>query len=322
MRLTTALEAKRSVLVGVLAATAIVITATTQVEQPVAAAGLLLAAGVVLFVSAQGNTDLEQRRGQQVVRSVVREAGLALITGAFLVLSLGAVADKAQGTRDKASEEAADDRQRAAEAAAAARQTLAEAATDRRESLAAQLAGELQAEAERGAKNRQDGADDAASARAGRADTEAKRSAAVAQRLENLRFVRQYDANGRVGPFGSLDLEGQSLSGLRLEGSTFSIAKLRNASLVFASLQRANFTGADMRGADLTRANLDGALLCGATLADFSAVNEVRIFGDEARLAGASFVGAKYDRATQWPASGAPLGAMLHETCFSELGSL
>jgi hypothetical protein len=118
-----------------------------------------------------------------------------------------------------------------------------------------------------------------------------------AQRLENLRFVRESSQNHSNGPFpfAKLDLQGQFLSGLRLPKADFSGANLSGAVLYFTNLDGADFLEANLKGANLLGASLTGAILEGAHLtnAEFSGA---RLPG--ADLGGSDLTGADFAYAT------------------------
>lgn len=97
-----------------------------------------------------------------------------------------------------------------------------------------------------------------------------------AQRLENLRFVRDRSSIGyQVRPFAGLDLQGMNMAGLRLDGSDFKRSDLSNTDMTSTRLS-------DISGEDVARAiypsgapngtvssidtDLRGAKLCGAKL--------------------------------------------------------
>ncbi|WP_369292758.1 pentapeptide repeat-containing protein [Rhodococcus indonesiensis] len=119
---------------------------------------------------------------------------------------------------------------------------------------------------------------------------------ARAQRLEDLRFVRDRSAEGYLPrPFQGVDLEGQNLNGLRLEAADFQFAKLSNVRLIGTFLGNANFHEADLRGAELY-----GAQFYNATLMD----------ADLRGVKGLETVGLEnicYDHRTQWPEGFTPL---------------
>jgi len=154
-----------------------------------------------------------------------------------------------------------------------------------------------------------------------------------AQRLENLRFVRERAAaSGQpIEDFSGFDLQCQDLSNLPLGPANFERADLRHADSFGISLVGGHLLGADLRGAnmvnaaldqshllevdfsgaDLSKATLAGALLYGATLkntvlegadltgAHFEASDTAVVNGHEpghvnpANLAGADLEGAR-----------------------------
>ena len=162
-----------------------------------------------------------------------------------------------------------------------------------------------------------------------------------AQRLENLRFVRDRSSLGdqdQPRPFAGLDLAGTNLAGLYLRGADFSAADLEGANLNLTDLAApapqpkpeppgvdtpdapgsfglfrpigspTDFTGANLCGADLTGANLRGANLTRANLsgADLFAtdLSETRLVGADltnTELMQELMVGVDYDSSTIWP---------------------
>jgi hypothetical protein len=150
------------------------------------------------------------------------------------------------------------------------------------------------------------------------------RRSAAAERLENLRFVRDRSSLSREPrPFGSLDLSGLPLSYLHLVGANFADTALTHGALTSTDLRGANFFQADLdvadlRGADLSEATListsmrdatiKGAILRNAYIADADLRGADLTYTD---LSGASLEGAKltgarlspicYDAATTWP---------------------
>ena len=142
-----------------------------------------------------------------------------------------------------------------------------------------------------------------------------------AERLENLRFVRQLSTQtGIPRPFSELDLQDQNLARLDLTGAHLDGAKLQHANLNLADLRStptqatnlvdatltgatltgANLTGADLRYADLTGANLTGANLTGATLrvANLTGADLLGATLRYADLTGANLTGADLLSAT------------------------
>lgn len=150
------------------------------------------------------------------------------------------------------------------------------------------------------------------------------RRSAAAERLENLRFVRDRSSLSRESrPFGTLDLSGLPLSYLHLVGANFADSALTHAALTSTDLREANFVQADLdvadlRGADLSEATLQstsmrdatirGAILRHAYIADADLRGADLTYTD---LSGADLLGAKltgaelspicYDAATTWP---------------------
>lgn len=143
--------------------------------------------------------------------------------------------------------------------------------------------------------------------------------AATAQRLENLRFVRERSSSKKVErPFRGLDLAGQEFVGLRLRNADFGAAKLsgatfedadlresglydadlRDVNFILTNLEYAQLQGSDLRGAKLDDAQLTGAVLAGSDLRGASlTATEL----DEAILVDRSDVGVCYDKHTRWP---------------------
>lgn len=104
-----------------------------------------------------------------------------------------------------------------------------------------------------------------------RAETDraiASQQNAKAERLENLRFVRERSnpdpATAR--PFNNLDLVGQNLAGLTMTNADLQMALLRGAMLTNVDLVNANLRWAVLNSASLSSANLTGANLTGAYL--------------------------------------------------------
>jgi uncharacterized protein YjbI with pentapeptide repeats len=93
----------------------------------------------------------------------------------------------------------------------------------------------------------------------------------------------------RAGDLRGQDLEHGILLGTNLIDANLSGAILRGACLCYADLRRADLTGARLMHADLDYANLTDAKLFGTDLR-------------HARLSRARLRGARYDRATRWPA--------------------
>jgi uncharacterized protein YjbI with pentapeptide repeats len=160
-----------------------------------------------------------------------------------------------------------------------------------------------------------------------------------AQRLENLRFVRDRSSRGdqdQPRPFAGLDLADMNLAGLYLRGADFSAADLEGAKLnltdlsapapepkpgpgtpnapgpfgglSFPSGSPTDFTGANLCSADLTGANLQGANLTRANLsgADLlvTDLSETTLVGADltnTQLGQGSMVGVDYDSSTIWP---------------------
>jgi uncharacterized protein YjbI with pentapeptide repeats len=175
-----------------------------------------------------------------------------------------------------------------------------------------------------------------------RSDQLAAQLNAAAQRLENLRFVRDRSSPdpNTARPFAALDLAGQPLQGLDLVKADFTQADLHGAdlhgtkltnvlfdrtnlrnALLSALLDGAFFEGAslidaDLRNAALANANLSNTCLTGADLGEsglngafFDSANLTRADFAGAVLTGADLTGAKLD--------GAKLdGANFNEACW------
>ncbi len=150
-----------------------------------------------------------------------------------------------------------------------------------------------------------------------------------AQRLENLRFVRDRSSGDQdqPRPFAGLDLAGMNLAGLYLRGADFSAADLEGANLNLTDLAApdapdplsslgqlrpigspTDFTGANLCGADLVGANLGGANLTRANLSGadlrFTLLSETVLYGadlSETQLKQEFLRGVSYDNSTIWP---------------------
>jgi len=92
-----------------------------------------------------------------------------------------------------------------------------------------------------------------------------------AQRLENLRFVRDHSSTdpGETRHFAGFDLQDQDMSGLQLRGADFERADLREADLSLADLS--SLIGEGGRAASVSDANLTEAWLYGANLRGLTA---------------------------------------------------
>jgi Pentapeptide repeats (8 copies) len=147
---------------------------------------------------------------------------------------------------------------------------------------------------------------------------------AAAERLENLRFIRDRSSSAAASrPFGSLDLRGLQLAQLHLVGATFTDADLtrailsstdlRRAEFQYARLGEANLQGTDLSHATLQSATMRRATLRGAILSD-AYVGDADLRGADltytnlsgANLTRADLAGAKvdpvcYDADTTWP---------------------
>ena len=87
------------------------------------------------------------------------------------------------------------------------------------------------------------------------------------------------------------DLHGTNLRGANLHGANLRRARLSDVDLQGADLTSADLLGAALYDADLRNADLRGAIWwgCGAGITDVERI-------------GAQFFGARYNRATRWPA--------------------
>jgi uncharacterized protein YjbI with pentapeptide repeats len=115
-----------------------------------------------------------------------------------------------------------------------------------------------------------------------------------AERLENLRFVRERsNKESSERPYTNMDLVGQNLAKLNMA----------NADLENANLSEAFMPGADLSGANLRTANLFGALLGGANLdeADFLGADLRGTNLENASLRGTSLGATCHDETTKWP---------------------
>ena len=99
-----------------------------------------------------------------------------------------------------------------------------------------------------------------------RVDESDTNRAQVAERLENLRFVRARSSGSEERPFTGMDLQGQSLSGLEISGADFIHANLADADMIETDLTGADLRFAELPDAVLTEANLDDANLDDAVL--------------------------------------------------------
>lgn len=125
----------------------------------------------------------------------------------------------------------------------------------------------------------------------------AQAQALRAERLENLRFVRDRSVAGTQGeplPFAGLDLEGQPLQGLYLEKANFADARMRGSALFGAHLRGSFFGRTDLRDADLDHADLRSAIF------DVTDLRGADLSG--ADLEGAVFGPICWDSQTVWPA--------------------
>jgi uncharacterized protein YjbI with pentapeptide repeats len=112
-----------------------------------------------------------------------------------------------------------------------------------------------------------------------------------AERLENLRFVReQSTGNESLLPFQGLDLSGQNLRGLPLNGGLFENAILNQTVFLGANLQSAELTQVVGRGALMAATNLQNANL---SFSDFSHADF-----SEADLNGASAIRTDFTNAS------------------------
>lgn len=143
----------------------------------------------------------------------------------------------------------------------------------------------------------------------GRSDREAARAddlAMLADRRENLRFVRERSTVVALErPFQGMDLTEQNLSGLSLSGANFGNAELDDTSFFYADLKNTDFSGASLEDSflsftDLTDANLAVAELNGAFLTDAVLVdtNFGYAVADRARFTSADVTDAFFDGAS------------------------
>lgn len=124
---------------------------------------------------------------------------------------------------------------------------------------------------------------------------------AAAERVENLRFVRDrsvdltLDPDGRPirNAFQGIDLAGQNLSGLDLSGDNFLEAILTETDLSSTRFEGSNLARADLSDADLSDAVLAQAVLTGANLAGANLTGVV--------LTDVVLDGICHDGRTRWP---------------------
>jgi hypothetical protein len=127
--------------------------------------------------------------------------------------------------------------------------------------------------------------------------------ASQAERLENLRFVRDVATreSGRM-PFRGLNLEDMNLGGLSLACQDEPEDRVEGGCSMFA-----DFTDADLSGADMSEMNLDGAVFTGADLqnADLgcSSVSHANFTG--ANMAGVKLEEVGYSVGATGPDGGA-----------------
>lgn len=177
-------------------------------------------------------------------------------------------------------------------------------------------------------------------ARSNREIKAARIQSTEADQREDLRFVRDRSGVGvQERPFQSIDLSGQTLSGLQLEGADFTDANLEGAQMVGINLRgailrhlfaddahllEANLAAADLRDVWMSRATLIDADLTGADLTGATLMNDVFFRANitdanftRTDLRGASLDGVIgfdptafnsvcYDTVTQWPAGYTP----------------
>lgn len=103
------------------------------------------------------------------------------------------------------------------------------------------------------------------------------RREALADRREDVRFVRQLAADGTAaaGSLRGMDLSESNLSGLDLAGADLTDANLSGADLTGTHLNGATLTEATLTGARLERTVLFGARMDGADLADVQLIEPV-----------------------------------------------
>lgn len=140
-------------------------------------------------------------------------------------------------------------------------------------------------------------------ARSDREQNAAASQASAAERLENLRFVRDpssskpEDAEQR--PFAGLDLRGQQLAGLKLANADFTGADLRGADLTSTDLTNANLRGAKAEGASFHNAILEHATMDYITVpnADFTGARMESVWASHAIFNSATFTEAQLSEA-------------------------
>lgn len=128
-------------------------------------------------------------------------------------------------------------------------------------------------------------------ARADRERAAAVMAATLADRRENLRFVRDH-ASPLLVPrsFVSIDLTDQKLPGLLLEGADFGEGSLSGADMSYAFLKGARFQNTDLASSKLVFAGLEDSFMSHANLhsADVSDAKMQRADLTDADLTGAS----------------------------------
>lgn len=92
--------------------------------------------------------------------------------------------------------------------------------------------------------------------------------AANAERLENLRFVRERSARDAIKPFQSIDLTSMPLRGLDLTHADFEAAQLESADLTGTDLAHASLHNASLQRATAVEADLTGAEMYNSSFAD------------------------------------------------------
>lgn len=155
-----------------------------------------------------------------------------------------------------------------------------------------------------------------------------------ADRRENLRFLRELAADGKIGQvsFNGLDLEERNLRGLKLAGADLDRANLKGTDLSATDLSGASLELADLTDAWMIKTNLNEAFLSSTDLssatveADLSKtfMINVKVHGTDLSKAKMPLPNAKghfellinlcYDENTKWP-EGFPSGLLRNYEC-------
>ncbi|SFT44553.1 Uncharacterized protein YjbI, contains pentapeptide repeats [Arthrobacter sp. ov118] len=147
-------------------------------------------------------------------------------------------------------------------------------------------------------------------ARAERERAAAAVAATLADRRENLRFVRDH-ASPLLVPrsFVSIDLTDQKLPGLQLEGADFGEASLTGVDMSYAFLKNAKFQNADLSSSTLVFTDLEDAFMSHVSMpnadagnskmmnADLTEANLSKTLLKEADLSGANLPNANLSNA-------------------------